>query len=115
MSTTSPRRNDRGAVAVMVALLAVLLLSPERSAAAASTGTAIEKSRPARLAPRSLLLDGAARGGLVVAVGERGHILLSSDAGASWRQAEVESRALLTGIHGLACATPQKVRSTSGS
>ena len=37
---------------------------------------------------RSLLLDGAVRpDGAVVAVGERGAILLSQDAGATWRAA----------------------------
>jgi photosystem II stability/assembly factor-like uncharacterized protein len=52
----------------------------------------------APLAPSSLLLDAAARDGLVVAVGERGHILISTDSGQSWRQADVETRALLTGV-----------------
>ena len=53
----------------------------------------------ARLAPRSLLLDVARGGGRLVAVGERGHILVSSDDGASWVQGKVPTRALLTGIH----------------
>jgi photosystem II stability/assembly factor-like uncharacterized protein len=52
----------------------------------------------APLAPRALLLDVAARDGVLVAVGERGHILLSRDGGASWTQADVPTRALLTGV-----------------
>ena len=53
---------------------------------------------PARLATRSLLLDAADRDGLAVAVGERGHVLLSRDGGKTWTQAEAPTRALLTGV-----------------
>ena len=53
----------------------------------------------ARLAPERLLLDVAWRGERLLAVGERGHLLVSSDAGASWTQAKVPTRALLTGIY----------------
>lgn len=60
---------------------------------------ASEWAEPARLAPESLLLDVARRGDRLLAVGERGHILVSSDGGASWSQARVPSRALLTGVY----------------
>jgi photosystem II stability/assembly factor-like uncharacterized protein len=51
------------------------------------------------LASRSLLLDLASAGPRLVAVGERGHILLSDDHGQTWRQAQsVPTRALLTGV-----------------
>ena len=53
----------------------------------------------ARLAPASLLLDVACRGDRLLAVGERGHILVSSDGGTSWTQAKVPTRALLTGVY----------------
>ena len=53
----------------------------------------------ARLAPESLLLDVARSGDRLLAVGERGHILVSSDAGRSWTQAKVPTRALLTGAY----------------
>ena len=53
----------------------------------------------APLAPESLLLDGAAAGTRLVAVGERGHILLSTDNGASWKQSQAPTRALLTAVH----------------
>ena len=53
----------------------------------------------ARLAPESLLLDVARRGERLLAVGERGHILVSSDGGSSWTQAKVPTRALLTGVY----------------
>ncbi len=57
-----------------------------------------EWSIPAPLAAASLLVDAVRRGDLVVAVGERGHVLLSRDDGASWSQARVPSRALLTAV-----------------
>ncbi len=53
----------------------------------------------ARLAPESLLLDGASAGSRLVALGERGHALVSDDGGASWKQARVPVRALLTAVH----------------
>lgn len=52
----------------------------------------------ARLAERSLLLDGSAVEGLTVLVGERGHILRSVDGGRTWQQADVPTRATLTGV-----------------
>ena len=53
----------------------------------------------APLAIESLLLDGAAAGSRLVVVGERGHILVSTDDGASWTQGRVPTRALLTAVH----------------
>lgn len=47
----------------------------------------------------SLLLDVAQAGSRLVAVGVRGHILYSDDQGASWTQAPVPARQLLTGLH----------------
>jgi photosystem II stability/assembly factor-like uncharacterized protein len=53
----------------------------------------------APLAPQSLLLDLAMAGRRFVAVGERGHVLLSDDQGATWRQAKsVPTRAMLTAV-----------------
>jgi photosystem II stability/assembly factor-like uncharacterized protein len=52
------------------------------------------------LAASSLLLDLATAGKRIVAVGERGHVLLSDDQGASWRQAKsVPTRAMLTAVY----------------
>jgi photosystem II stability/assembly factor-like uncharacterized protein len=51
------------------------------------------------LAPQSLLLDLATAGNRLVAVGERGHVLLSDDQGTTWRQAKsVPTRAMLTAV-----------------
>jgi len=55
-------------------------------------------SEPAPLASRSLLLDVTRAGNRLVAVGDRGHILLSDDEGGSWRQVIVPTRAMLTGV-----------------
>lgn len=58
--------------------------------------------RPADVEPaaaRSLLLDVARAGSRLVAVGERGHVLLSDDEGRRWRQAKsVPSRTMLTAV-----------------
>src|SRR5262245_35272257 len=52
------------------------------------------------LASSSLLLDLAAAGKRLVAVGERGHVLLSDDEGATWRQAKsVPTRTMLTAVY----------------
>jgi photosystem II stability/assembly factor-like uncharacterized protein len=61
-------------------------------------GATAENSLLKPLAERSLLLDGTAVEGLIAAVGERGHILLSRDDGATWVQAQVPTRTALTGV-----------------
>lgn len=49
---------------------------------------------------RGVLLDVTAAGARLVAVGERGHVLLSDDQGKSWRQAKaVPTRTTLTCVH----------------
>ena len=53
----------------------------------------------APLAIQSLLLDSAMAGTRIVAAGQRGHILVSDDNGASWKQTRVPTRALLTAVH----------------
>ena len=62
-------------------------------------GASAEEAVEAPLAIDSLLLDGASAGSRLVVVGERGHILVSTDDGASWMQAKVPTRALLTAVH----------------
>ena len=50
----------------------------------------MQRDGPARVragALRSTLLDVASAGQRLVAVGERGHVLLSDDQGKTWRQA----------------------------
>jgi photosystem II stability/assembly factor-like uncharacterized protein len=52
----------------------------------------------APLAEKYLALDAVSADGALVAVGGRGHILISEDSGASWQQAVVPTRATLTGV-----------------
>lgn len=54
---------------------------------------------PSRIAASSLLLAVARIGDKLVAVGPRGHIVLSSDAGASWQQASVPVSSDLTAVY----------------
>lgn len=88
-------------------LLAIVLgvawvLMPAPPAAAQDDEIEIPVDEPAvmsRLAPRSLLLDVAAVDGALVAVGERGHVVVSEDGGESWSQSPCPTRATLTGVH----------------
>src|SRR4051812_10215966 len=54
--------------------------------------------RGADVAPKMLLLDGAAVGPDLVVVGELGTILRSSDQAHTWQAAPVATRATLTGV-----------------
>jgi photosystem II stability/assembly factor-like uncharacterized protein len=78
--------------------LALLFASVGALGALAQDEDAPEQAVKAALATRSLALDAVAVDGKLVAVGQRGHILISSDNGASWQQAEVPTRANLTGV-----------------
>ena len=64
-----------------------------------STSTyAVEYSMQLPKAATSMLLDIAAAGDRLVAVGERGHIVHSDDGGESWTQAEVPTTVMLTRV-----------------
>jgi photosystem II stability/assembly factor-like uncharacterized protein len=56
-------------------------------------------------AQSSLLLDIAAAGDRLVAVGERGHILYSDDGGRSWKQARVPTSVMLTRLSFISAST----------
>jgi photosystem II stability/assembly factor-like uncharacterized protein len=69
-------------------------------ASAQDQAVADPPAQPARLASRSLLLDVTRAAQRLVAVGERGHVLISKDEGSSWTQAKaVPTSAMLTGVH----------------
>lgn len=79
---------------------AICLLAVCASGSTGETDQAdIEYSVIAPLAPQSLLLDASSVSGLMAAVGEYGHVLLSRDRGESWRQALVPTRATLTAVY----------------
>jgi len=83
-----PNRYLPGILAVVLAMLAegLLLAQPV-------------PSQFARLSTESLLLDGDLVDESIIAVGKRGHILLSEDRGESWVQAPSPVNVLLTAIH----------------
>ncbi len=56
-------------------------------------------------APRSPIAAVTRAGGRLVAVGQRGHVLLSDDGGATWAQAAVPVSTDLTAVH---CPTPSR-------
>ncbi|KJZ35019.1 YCF48-related protein [Pseudomonas sp. B21-040] len=84
-------------LATALSLLGCAVLSaPVLAAAAPASDTvyAIESAKAAK----SLMLDVVHAGKRLVAVGDRGHILYSDDQGATWAQAKVPTRALLTSV-----------------
>lgn len=62
-------------------------------------------SAATHMADRTLLLDIEKVGSRLVAVGVRGHIILSDDQGKSWRQAEVPVSVLLTAVDFVSATT----------
>lgn len=85
----------RRAPRTLAAAAAVLLWSAVGTAQAAPADT------PALASPDAaerLLLDIAADGGRIVAVGEQGHIIVSDDEGGTWSHAEVPVSLMLTGV-----------------
>ena len=85
-----------------LASASALLLPAGVWAADAESGAA--RKRP--LAVKSLCLDLTRTGERLVAVGERGHVLLSDDEGVQWRQAAaVPTRVTLTAVHALDART----------
>ncbi|HEY5551630.1 MAG TPA: hypothetical protein VIK52_07070, partial [Opitutaceae bacterium] len=85
-------------VPVLPGWLVAGLLGLAAVSCAATDGAAGDQATIARLASRALLLDAAQAGGRIVAVGERGHILISTDNAVTWRQVAVPSRSTLTGV-----------------
>jgi photosystem II stability/assembly factor-like uncharacterized protein len=76
-------------------------LLPALAAAEAPSGA--ERPEAAVIAPlavQSLLLDvKALPDGRLITVGERGHVLVSTDGGVSWRQSPAPARATLTAVY----------------
>lgn len=85
-----------GRLAVFAALL--VLTATLCTGFAAAQDDDDEFSVIAPLAERSLMLDAVAVDGRLVAVGERGHVLVSTDAGSTWTQIRIPTRAMLTGV-----------------
>jgi photosystem II stability/assembly factor-like uncharacterized protein len=85
---------------VRLALAAfALVVAPQALSQDAAIDPAARPSIIAPLAVKSLLLDLAWAGPRVVAVGERGHVLHSADAGKTWTQVQVPASANLTAVY----------------
>ncbi len=82
-----------------LAALALGLASPAPAQEAGREDPAAAAAEIAPLAERSLLLDLAWAGPRVFAVGERGHILHSDDAGRTWVQSKSPASAGLTAVY----------------
>jgi len=82
-----------------MAWLALAAMPQALAQDAVVTDPAARPSIIAPLASKSLLVDLAWAGQRVFAVGERGHVLHSDDAGATWTQVQVPGSANLTAVH----------------
>ncbi len=67
-------------------------------ALAVSAPAAPDQSEPSRLAAKALLLDITRAGETLVAVGDRGHVVVSADDGMTWTQSVTPTRAMLTAV-----------------
>lgn len=74
---------------IIPALVALLLAAPVAAQAEAYRDVLDVPARPSAYATKSLLNGLALAGSRVVAVGQRGHVVISDDAGKNWRQAKV--------------------------
>jgi photosystem II stability/assembly factor-like uncharacterized protein len=79
----------------VLSILFIAIPAQAQSGAEPDVRYSIESQRAAS----TLLLDVTHAGNRLVAVGDRGHILYSDDNGASWSQAKVPTRQLLTAVY----------------
>lgn len=79
-------------------LLMLSSLCAHTAMAQNSTEVLDSPALPSSLAQQSLMLDLAAKDKQLIAVGSRGHILLSANSGHSWQQAQVPVRSDLTTV-----------------
>jgi len=86
-------------LAVIILCLAGGMASPIKIAAQEAGAVADDDySDPAALATQALLLDATSVDGRLVAVGDHGIVLISSDGGDTWTQSLVPTRSMLTGV-----------------
>ena len=84
-------------LATALSLLATAVLSAPVLAAATPAVETVYSIESAKAA-KGLMLDVVHAGNRLIAVGDRGHILYSNDQGATWTQAKVPTRQLLTAV-----------------
>jgi photosystem II stability/assembly factor-like uncharacterized protein len=114
----APGRRLKNGIVLLAAICALACAPARIDAQPPDDGVAMAEQAP--LVRKALLLDIAQADGRIVAVGDRGHIVLSDDRGQSWVQArEVPTRNLLTGVcfsdarHGIAVGHDEIVLVTS--
>lgn len=78
--------------------VAAALTAPGLASAAGFADPLDVPARPSALASRTLLQGVARAGKALVAVGQRGHIVVSADGGATWKQANVPVSSDLTAL-----------------
>ena len=78
------------AFSLLVLAAAIYAFAPRIPAPIPSNGIAVDSL---------LLLDATQAGQRFITVGERGHILLSDDAGSTWQQAQSPTQATLTSVY----------------
>lgn len=94
-SSHSPLARTLSLCSVLSVLFFVTAPAYAQSPAEPGVRYAIESQKAAS----TLLLDIAHAGKRLVAAGDRGHILFSDDGGATWAQAKVPTRQLLTAVY----------------
>lgn len=72
---------------ILTVILPLSMAMAAGGAAAQAPDVPVVASKPGAASTRSVMLDAARAGKRIVAVGERGHVLLSDDDGATFRQA----------------------------
>ena len=83
----------------LISLLFCAILATSPAVADSESGLDVDYAEHLPLVTESMLLDITRAGDTLVAVGERGHVILSRDNGATWTQAEVvPTRATLTNV-----------------
>ncbi|KAA0947874.1 hypothetical protein FQ186_11385 [Pseudomonas sp. ANT_H14] len=114
-----PRASRKVALlATALSLLGVVALSTVAQAATDTAAPAVFAIESAKAA-KGLMIDVVHAGKRLVAVGDRGHILYSDDKGATWTQAKVPTRQLLTAVffaddqHGWAVGHDAKILATT--
>lgn len=82
----------------LLCLSAVMAPLPGAGAQDVGAVPADDYSDPAPLATQALLLDATSVDGRLVAVGDHGIVLISTDGGETWAQSLVPTRSMLTGV-----------------
>ncbi len=99
VSSWVPRLRSVSLVAACALALAFGAAGMKPAAAQDEAASEAEYAVQSDLAAESLLLDATYAGDRLVAVGEFGHVVLSDDRGATWKQAaQVPTQATLTGV-----------------